>query len=63
MMPPVTIKEYLVQLLGAKTFDQERPGMNLEEWLWESFAFDDQGAHYIRHDSRPSRVAWGEVYR
>jgi hypothetical protein len=49
MMPPVSYSEFHVQLLGARTYDQEHPGaLRLEEWLWESFAFADHGAIYQR---------------
>jgi hypothetical protein len=50
MMPPVTYREFYTQLLGASTYDQQNgPGMNLEDWLWESFGFADHGVEFVRH--------------
>jgi len=50
MMPPASYKDFYNQLLGACAYDQEQwPTVRLEDWLWESFAFADHGAIYIRH--------------
>ncbi len=53
MMPSITIREFFISLNGVKELES-RVGnyLRMEDWHWESFAFDDLGAHWIRHDPR-----------
>lgn len=44
----ISIREFVCSLLlGAKSLDSNLPHLKMEAHLWESWSFDDFGAHYI----------------
>ena len=45
----ITYSEFHTRLVGARSCDDLfAVSLNIEGWLWERFAFADNGAHYIQ---------------
>lgn len=55
----ITIREFCSSLLlGARLLDANLPHLKQEQWLWESYSFDDNGCHYIPVDCRKLYPKW-----
>jgi len=52
----ITYREFLIALTNAQR-DKRFKNLKFERWLWESFAFDNSGAHYIRPEYRKVDLA------
>lgn len=54
----IRYREFFTQLIGARLCDDERMSwLDLEGWLWSSFAFGDDGVHHIQR----TEPDWGDV--
>lgn len=56
----ITHREFLLALVNAQR-DKRFKNLKFEKWLWESFAFDNTGAHYIRPEYRKTPNNWKQV--
>jgi hypothetical protein len=49
----ISIREFVYSLLlGARCLDENLPHLKQEQWLWDSYCFSDEGAHYIKLSQR-----------
>jgi hypothetical protein len=54
----ITHREFLIALTYAQRDKRRFQNLKFEKWLWESFAFDNTGAHYIRPEYRKVPNNW-----
>jgi hypothetical protein len=57
----VTHREFLLALTTAQRDKRRFKNLKFERWLWESFAFDNEGAHYIPAEQRKWPNNWPQV--
>jgi hypothetical protein len=51
-MMKITHEEFLLALVNARRTGPKFKNLKFEKWLWESFAFSNEGAHYIPQEQR-----------
>ncbi len=61
----ITARDYQNLMLGARTIDAMYNNLNLQEWNYDRWCFDDAGVHYIFPEDRQAwnaRAAVGEYF-
>jgi hypothetical protein len=57
-MTKITHREFLLALGNARKTGPGFKNLRFEKWLWESFAFSNEGAHYIPAEQRKVPNGW-----
>lgn len=58
----ITIQEFLTQLTGARTIDEQRwTNLHMEKALLDLFAFDDGGAWYLDRMAIKPPDGWSDL--